>query len=133
MSASFLIRYAEDDTAEPVNRIVKVTNKKDVLCLAKAAFSLTGDNYAIDVFNREYNLYVRADDPKDLPDGGQLRLTRIRHKSNPGPPGESTPLRPSISTAETLPILSEGGPSFSGDLRQAPVTIGDLLVESSDT
>ena len=99
---------------------------------AKAAFSLAGDSYAIDVFNEKYRRFVRVDDPKDLPDEGELRLTRIRHKSNPGP-GETAQLRPSISTADTVPVLSERGLSFSGGRRQThEATIDDLSVGSSD-
>ena len=90
----------------------------------KAVFSLAGDNYVI-VFNEKYRRFVRVDF-KDLPDEGELCLTRIRGKSNPGP-GEMAQHRHSISTADTEPVLSAQDLSFSGGRRQThDATIGNL-------
>ena len=93
----YLIQYAE--SGEVVNRFVKVRSKSDVLAASRAAFSLVG-SFALEVYNKEYDLFVRTnnDDPDSLPDGGKLRLVRVRD--------ENAVLTTSVSTADTIPVLS---------------------------
>lgn len=104
VTRQYLVQYG--GSGDVVNRLIKVDSKAEVLAASLAAFSLVG-NFAIEVYNVEYDLYVRVDHDNidNIPDGGKLRLVRL-------PVVEETLSTPSqLSTAETVPVLSM---DFSG-------------------
>ena len=106
---TFLVQYGGHGR-ETVNRVVKVAKKHDLLGAAHAAFALN-DWLPLEVYDNEFGVFVRVDQPEELPSGGRVRL--LSDESVPA--SASTPKLPlrSISTAETLPILS---PSSSADV-----------------
>ena len=107
---TYVVSYSARPDGVPVHRMVTVTDKRRLLAEALTCFGLKRDkNFEIEVRNEKYGVFVRPMNPAQIPDEGCLRIVY----SDPDPqrsPADSdscTPLlRPTISTAETIPVLT---------------------------
>ena len=104
MDKSYLVSF------ESVNKIIRVSQKGQLLGKAAAAFGLSGA-CVIEYYCKEYEEYVRPETAEELPTGGKVRLVQ-----------EMTILLDTISSASTVPVLNVQ-PSDDGSIQQRPVLI----------
>ena len=89
-----------------INRLLQVANKKDVLEKAKLAFSVTGD-FALEVYNEEFGLYIRIDADSEMPDGGRLVLVELQPSATPKSTPSTSDVTPILTLQPTLPVTGD--------------------------
>ena len=111
---TYVVSYTTPVEGE-VHKRVKAC-PKTLLEKSKRAFNLNGE-YALEEFNKEYDLYIRVDDAQDIQGQGRFRLVRCTGATSGSAGDAASPavLLPSFSTASTVSaayiLPSVGAPS----------------------